>query len=332
MIMADKIIEQRKKSGWSQEELAQRLGVSRQSVSKWEGAQSMPDLNKVIAMADLFGVTTDYMLKDEIESPTSSSMDGSTDKTLDEPVRRVSMEEANEFLSVTRQASGQISLGVMLCVLSPIFVIMITLAAIAQKIRLTETQGGVLGVVAMMLLIGAAVALFIKHGMRLSKFDYLSKENIDTEYGVSGMVKQRKQEYESTRNFCLTAGILLCVLSVIPILVCVFFSESSDLLHGAGASAMLVLIAAGVYLIVRVSLVWSSFQKLLEEGDYSRKTKTAKNGLLSGIYWPVVTAAYLAYSFLTGDWGRSWIVWPVAGVLYAVIYRVEQAMQDRETR
>ena len=56
MIMADKIIDLRKKNGWSQEELAEQLGVSRQSVSKWEGAQSVPDMNKIIAMARLFNV------------------------------------------------------------------------------------------------------------------------------------------------------------------------------------------------------------------------------------------------------------------------------------
>ena len=66
MILADKIINERKKCGWSQEELAEKLGVSRQSVSKWEGAQSVPDLGKILTMADLFGVTTDYLLKDEI--------------------------------------------------------------------------------------------------------------------------------------------------------------------------------------------------------------------------------------------------------------------------
>jgi ribosome-binding protein aMBF1 (putative translation factor) len=69
MILADKIIDNRKKNGWSQEELADKLGVSRQSVSKWEGAQSIPDMKKILQLADLFGVTTDYLLKDEIEFP-----------------------------------------------------------------------------------------------------------------------------------------------------------------------------------------------------------------------------------------------------------------------
>ena len=67
MILADKIIEERKKNGWSQEELAEKLSVSRQAVSKWESAQSIPDLQKIIRLAELFDVTTDYLLKDEIE-------------------------------------------------------------------------------------------------------------------------------------------------------------------------------------------------------------------------------------------------------------------------
>ena len=67
MILADKIINERKKNGWSQEELAERLSVSRQSVSKWESAQAVPDLQKILKMAEIFGVSTDYLLKDELE-------------------------------------------------------------------------------------------------------------------------------------------------------------------------------------------------------------------------------------------------------------------------
>ena len=63
MILADKIIELRKKNGWSQEELAEKVGVSRQSVSKWEGALSVPDLDKILLMSQIFGVSTDYLLE-----------------------------------------------------------------------------------------------------------------------------------------------------------------------------------------------------------------------------------------------------------------------------
>lgn len=63
MNIADRIKYLRKQKGYSQEELADKVGVSRQAVSKWESEQSTPDLEKIIAMSDIFEVTTDYILK-----------------------------------------------------------------------------------------------------------------------------------------------------------------------------------------------------------------------------------------------------------------------------
>ena len=93
MIFADKLIRLRRQSGWSQEELAEQMNVTRQSVSKWEGAQAVPDLEKILRLSQLFGVSTDYLLKDEIE--TVEPAPEAEESTL----RRVSMEEANAFLA-----------------------------------------------------------------------------------------------------------------------------------------------------------------------------------------------------------------------------------------
>ena len=67
MILGEKIIALRKRMNWSQEELAEKLDISRQSVSKWEVGATIPDLDKILKMSDIFGVSTDYLLKDEIE-------------------------------------------------------------------------------------------------------------------------------------------------------------------------------------------------------------------------------------------------------------------------
>ena len=63
MTLADRIQQLRKQKGISQEELADRVGVSRQAVSKWESEQSVPDMDKIILISDYFEVTTDYLLK-----------------------------------------------------------------------------------------------------------------------------------------------------------------------------------------------------------------------------------------------------------------------------
>lgn len=68
MIFVDKLIRLRKQAGLSQEDLANELNISRQSVSKWEQAQSIPDLDKIIQLSTFFNVSTDYLIKDEIEN------------------------------------------------------------------------------------------------------------------------------------------------------------------------------------------------------------------------------------------------------------------------
>lgn len=124
MILADKIIDLRKKAGWSQDELASKLNVTRQSVSKWEGAQSIPDMERIVRMSRLFGVTTDYLLKDELETEEFSSADADTGTSL----RRVSMEQASNYLALRKAAAPRIALATLLCIVSPIVLIVLACA------------------------------------------------------------------------------------------------------------------------------------------------------------------------------------------------------------
>lgn len=130
MILADKITDLRKKNGWSQEELANQLSVSRQAVSKWESASSIPDLDKIVKMSIIFGVTTDYLLKDALEAgrDTEEILKYNTAELgMDEkPIQMISMETANVYLELLRNVSSKIALGVSLCILSPIMLISLT--------------------------------------------------------------------------------------------------------------------------------------------------------------------------------------------------------------
>ena len=63
MSIAERILTLRKSKGMSQEQLAEAVGVSRQAVSKWESEQASPDPEKIITLSEVFGVTTDYLLK-----------------------------------------------------------------------------------------------------------------------------------------------------------------------------------------------------------------------------------------------------------------------------
>ncbi|MFR7479132.1 MAG: XRE family transcriptional regulator, partial [Acutalibacteraceae bacterium] len=124
----------------------------------------------------------------------------------------------------------------------------------------------------------------------------------------------------------LVVGILLCVISVLPLFISMALEQ--EFLTICAVCLMLLFIAIGVYLIVRVVCVWSSYQKLLEEEEYTRekKAENKRNDPFSSFYWCLVTALYLGISFFTNAWDRTWIIWPVAGVLFAAILAFKQML------
>ena len=67
MGFGEKLIKLRKQKGMSQEQLGMQLGITRQSVSKWESGSTLPELSKLIAISEIFGVSVDYLVKDEME-------------------------------------------------------------------------------------------------------------------------------------------------------------------------------------------------------------------------------------------------------------------------
>jgi len=316
MILADKIIENRKKNGWSQEELADKLGVSRQSVSKWEGAQAVPDMKKLIQMAEVFGVSTDYLLRDDIETPAAPEVP-SVDSGLEETVRRVSLAEASAFLEHNMKASETVSTGVMLCILSPVILIILGGLSGSGLLNVNEQFAAMGGVAILLMIVAAAVALFVITGLRGRQYEYLENTNIDTEYGVSGMAKERRSAYESAHSRLLVGGITLCVMAAVPLLILLMmgYSNNSDLIPAVGVAALLAMVAVGAKLIVKTSIRQGGYDKLLEDGDYTRLNKKA--GKYDGIYWAIVLTIYLGWSFYNMQWQTTWIVWPIAGVLFA---------------
>lgn len=87
---SEKLLELRRREGLSQEQLADRLGVTRQSVSKWESGTAAPELSKLVALSDLFGVSVDYLVKDRLEEPERPAPEASPSTAkLEEQVEEI---------------------------------------------------------------------------------------------------------------------------------------------------------------------------------------------------------------------------------------------------
>lgn len=318
MILADKIINLRKKNGWSQEELAVQLGVSRQAVSKWESTSSIPDLDKIMKLSELFGVSTDYLLKDSLGDPEPE--EGQTAESGQE-VRTVSLEEANHYMEAVREGAGIIAAGVSLCILSPVPLILLLGLMEAGGFALSESAAVAAGVSPLLLMVSCAVALFVIWGKKLEAWEYLEAEPIELSYGVKGAVEKKKTEYAPTHSMVLAVGISLCIVSAVPIFMGTALDDLSGMAVLTGVCICLCLVAVGTFLLVKTGMIYESFQKLLEEGGYTRMEKKHKkrDEIVAGIYWCCVTAVYLGWSFYTMSWDQTWIIWPCAGALYGAV-------------
>lgn len=331
MILADKIINLRKKNGWSQEELAEKLGVTRQSISKYEGAQSIPDLDKILKLSEIFGVTTDYLIKDELEEEEyAPSQMQENESESDRSVHKVTMEMANEYLQIIDWSVGKTAFATMLCILSPIVLLMLGAMSEMPNYHISENAAAGIGICVLIVLIAIAVTIFILCGMKTKKYEFMEKEDIETVYGVSGMVKEKRDAYHSMYVTRLVIGIACCICSVIPLFGTLAVSESNFYMVSA-VCMLLALVAIGTYFIVRSAAKMNAMNQLLEEEDYTRQKKH-ENKKMSGpvtVYWLIATAIYLAWSFTTNDWDRTWIIWPVVGVLFPAFYAIVNGIRKK---
>ncbi len=321
MILADKIISLRKKSGWSQEELAEQLGVSRQSVSKWESGTSIPDLDKILKLSHIFGVSTDYLLKDELED-----VQPSPESPWEEPeLRSVSAEEANTYMELAQRTARRFALAIPLFILSPVCLLL--LGALSDFWGLmTENMAGGLGVATLLIFVAIGVGICIHAGMQVDAYEYLEKEIFSLQFGVYSVVEKRKKDFAPRFRSLIIAGVSLCILGAVPLLLGAAFGLS-DFSMVLLVCLLLVLVAVAVHLFVRAGLIHESFEKLLQEGEYSPENKAIdkKTDAFPGIYWCVITAGYLLWGFLEGSWYRNWILWPIGGILFAAVYSLVRA-------
>lgn len=330
MIFADKLILLRKQQGWSQEQLAEKLGVSRQSVSKWEGALSIPDLDKIIKMSQIFGVSTDYLLKDDInELPKNATVE--TETSYDDESVFVSLEDANTYMSLCERLSTFFAIGVALCILSPVPLIFLAGIAETAKYALYEDVLACIGVALLLLIVAAGVAMLVVSGLQTGKWEFLEKQAIALEYGVKGIVEKKKSQYEKTFIISIAVGVVLCIVGVVPLLVSGGF-DFEDYVYTILVDVLLMFVAAGVFLFVKSGVIHGCYEKLLQQGEYTDSEKRAKRRLelVSTIYWCGVTALYLLISFVTFEWHRTWIVWPVAGVSYAIVEAVAKMIMIKK--
>ena len=299
MKLSDKLTALRKAADYSQEKEAELLGVSRQAVSKWELGDSVPDLDKLIAISQLYNITCDQLLNEE-ETELNIS-----------PMRRLGNAEMEDYLRLSKAKAPKFALGCALCVLSPIplFVMIAT--------NLKNENMALFGLIGLILVVTVGVALILTSQAPLSKYEWMENEPVNITYS------QRKavavwEEQNAASKWLMPAGICLCILSCIPLFVGAAFGEKTTVF---GLCGLLVFVSVGVYCILMSQLVKGPVDVLLHRGDYSPENMAFKKkyGWFAPCWWLVTVAIYLTMSFLTNKWEITWVIFPPSALIFAAI-------------
>ena len=301
MILADKIISLRKKEGMTQEDLAIQIGVSRQSVSKWESSMAMPDLDKIIKLSKIFSVSTDFLLDDDLGMEQII-----VDEKVEDTSKLVDLDLLNQYYGAYEKIARLISLATILVIISPI--------AYMTLDNINES----LGVIIFLALIALAVGLFINSGFAASNFEFIEKEPYNFSYGVEGVIKKNLDEYQPIlkRNIILAIAIFILSPAVYVLAI------NAGVTNNIPVYLFLILTAIGASLMGYSMIKYSSYRDILKYRDPKIQKKEGKIGKISGVLWITAIGVFFIYSFWTGNWQASWIIFVIASFLQVIIAMV----------
>lgn len=290
--VANRLVELRKKKGYSQEELAELLGISRQAVSKWETGESLPDTENLMMLSKIYGVLIDTLLGNGEVCFESIRVDSSMRRkeTFEE-------EELRDYLKFKTKFSMAIGLGVGLILLG-----VATTFWLASEWAL----GGAVVV---------AVLAFILTGMLSEKYDKLVKEKI--------LSKEQRVEikkiYDQKRiKFIISmfVGFIILAIGVVAMIISdEFGGKFKDPIMGFA----FIPIAFAVSTFIISGINKDKYSILLKIDGYDESENSIENkvyGAVAAILFPLAAAYYLFMGFMHDGWSTHWIIFPIVGIIY----------------
>lgn len=221
--------------------------------------------------------------------------------------------QIEEFLIDRKEFAKKIAFAVSLCIISPAPLIILI------GLGILETVATAIGLGILFIVIAFAISIFVSQGMKISKYSKLEYKGVEMETEKKIQLQREEENYQNYYRKKLSVGIPLCVLAALPLIFTSILFPTRETLIMIAVAVLLTIVSIGVNLIVEASIRNESFNILLQKGDYSNKKANGLVESIGGVYWTATTAIYLLWSFTTMDWHITWVVWPIAGVLFGLL-------------
>lgn len=280
----------RRRAGYTQESLAEALGVSRQAVGKWESGQGLPEAATLVTLADLLGCSLDQLMRETLTEDGLAPI--SLPETHEDPEYLWEI-----WMGHMRQFALMIAGGVMLVLVG-------TALAVAAA-----GLSGATAAVALPLLLCVAGAVF------LFVFGGLSHESFQRQRPLIPSCPHPEEQEIFFRQFRMgmaggVSGILLGV--VLLVVAAIFFEEQQTMMCYATA-AFLLLLALCVGTVVYLGIRHEAY-------DENSQLRSGRKGPdVEGAIMLAATAAFLLLGFLWNKWHPGWVVFPIGGILCGIV-------------
>lgn len=274
----------RKLKNYSQEDLADKLKVSRQAVSKWESGTGFPETEKIISICDLFDCSMDELIKGKISIDSNS--------------------EKENYDSFMNKFSKSISLATMLILIGTTLLLTI----------LGFNENNMFGIVILLIFVVFSIPIFIVKGIEMENFkakypklsNFYSQEEIDN--------------YNNKFSKMIASAISIILIGVIVFMTIIalkIFNEDSTF----PVSILMCFISVAVPLLVNTGIQKDKYdiEKYNKENSIDFKKETEKVGKYCGVIMIIATIVFFLISFIFNAWEISWIVFPIGGMLCGIV-------------
>lgn len=289
MSLSENLQNLRKIKNLSQEELAEKLNVSRQAVSKWESGSGYPETEKIISICEIFDCSMDELVRGKI-------------------VQDIKSEKNTYDLIMSKTAKG-ISLGIALI----LFGVSIMLTILGFSNESNEDQFALIGVVAILIGVVFAVPLFIING---TKEDDFKKKNPV----VANVYSEEELEAGQSKYTKLLAfGISIILIGVVVMMALLGFNVFGE--NTLPVAVLMYFVTIGASLIVYSGKMKDKYdiEKYNRENSDEYKKDEEKVGKICGVIMMIATIIFLIWGFTLKMWYINWIVYPIGGILCGIV-------------
>ena len=271
--------------------------------------QVIRDFGNLEELAPVLGITSDLTPQTAPAAPVAAAA----------RYAPLSMDEARGYGDALHAIRFRLSTAIALFVLSPAAIISLPVAASSGILPITEGVGVFIGLLILLVLVAIGVVVIVATSRETAPYDHISEGRFALNPAVTRWANALAAEHERARIRALQIAVALWILAPIPLIAFALLLDDS-VWTILGVVLVLVFVASG--LAVLLPHTWAN--TLAEEvgagaGSPTDDGERSIVSVIAAFYWPLLTAIFLAWSFIGNAWGISWVVWPVGAVLFGAI-------------